>query len=222
MPMTIEWSNEELEALREMWGQPLYSKEIAKRLNKVFGNKRTVSSVQTKGVKAFGVRSAEIHSSLCTRRLREYEKRHGKELRAFRRDFCLNNPKAFGGRRNLNGNGLSYEERVALCKKNLHNKTVQRKALRNLRERWRMERLRYSWCVPQRTGWKIGRTDRRLVYLRSYMRGRGYDIEKSGMTAYYDEDTRRYAPYEEQAKGFGMKIVCDYEEEETITNDKAV
>ena len=63
------------------------------------------------------------------------------------------------------------------------------------------ERARIHFGLPQRTKLRLNRQDPRVVSQRYNLRKHGYIIERGGMTAYYDENTKRMPLVE--ARKFG-------------------
>lgn len=89
---------------------------------------------------------------------------------------------------------------------------MQRKRLKTWKERRAADEVRLNWGYPQETKFRYRRhpdkeKNRQLIYLRWYMRQKGYEIPgRSGMAAHITEATQRSAQCEATARRLGMVI----------------
>ena len=89
---------------------------------------------------------------------------------------------------------------------------MQRKRLKTWKARRAADEVRLNWGYPQETNLRFRRhpdreKNQQLIYLRWYMRTKGYEIPgRSGMAAHITEATRRSAKCEATARRLGMVI----------------
>lgn len=89
---------------------------------------------------------------------------------------------------------------------------MQRKRLKTWKARREADEIRLNWGYPQETKFHYRRhpdrkKNQQLIYLRWYMRTKGYEIPgRSGMAAYITEATQRSERCEETARSLGMLI----------------
>lgn len=82
------------------------------------------------------------------------------------------------------------------------------KSAESRRKTLRLEKARALYGLPQETKLQVVKRPRWQASMRSYLRQKGYIIERGGFIAYYDENTKRSMALETKPRtGFTFKAV---------------
>ena len=85
---------------------------------------------------------------------------------------------------------------------------TKKKISASMKERYRRERLRFKWGLPQKTCMRVAlRRDKQAEHKRHYLRSKGYVIERGSKIAYITPDTTRSALVERRAHGIGFRFI---------------
>ena len=85
---------------------------------------------------------------------------------------------------------------------------IKKKISASMKARYRSERLRIKWGLPQKTCMRVAfRRVNQANYKRYILRSKGYVIERGSKIVYITPDTTRSARVERNAQAIGFKFI---------------
>ena len=85
---------------------------------------------------------------------------------------------------------------------------TKKKISASMKERYRRERLRFKWGLPQKTCMRVAlRRNKQAENKRKILRRKGYVIERGSKIAYITPGTTRSALVERRAQAIGFKFM---------------